>query len=158
MSRFEALEALEEQRREAYVRAVLRASEANDVVGYIGNRVPVELFHALGLMALPVYGADGEILKYSREKGLCPLVDATLTYARTDRCPLIHSSRLIVVDDACPIMAREIAGLSGKEVNNNGKSFGGAFQHKAGNFLTDNRPHRASHKIKRHNEIGRAHV
>ena len=37
MSRFEALEALEEQRREAYVRAVLRALEANDVVGYIGN-------------------------------------------------------------------------------------------------------------------------
>lgn len=117
MSRFEALESLEEQRREAYVRAVLRAAESNDVVGYIGSRVPVELFHALGLMALPVYGVDGEILKHSREKGLCPLVDATLTYARTDRCPLIHSSRLIVVDDACPIMAREIAGLSDREVH-----------------------------------------
>lgn len=109
-------EELEGQRREAYVRAVLRASGTNDVVGWIGGRVPVELFHAMGLMALPVYGVDGEILKHSRERGLCPVVDATLTYARTDRCPLIHSSRLIVVDDGCPIMAREMAHLPDKEV------------------------------------------
>ena len=46
-----------------------------------------------------------------------PLVDATLTYARTDRCPLIHSSRLIVVDDGCPIMAREVSRLPGREVH-----------------------------------------
>ncbi|WP_347713440.1 hypothetical protein [uncultured Fretibacterium sp.] len=105
-------EELEEQRREAYVRAVLRASGTDDVVGVIGGRVPLELLHALDLMVLPVYGVDGEILKYSREEGLCPVVDATLTYARTDRCPLIHSSRLIVVDDGCPIMAREVCGLA----------------------------------------------
>lgn len=110
-------ERLEEQRREAYVRAVLRASGTDDVVGFIGSRVPLELLNALGLMVFPVYGVDGEILKYSREKGLCPVIDATLTYARTDRCPLIHSSRLIVVDDGCPIMAREVSRLPGKEVH-----------------------------------------
>ena len=108
-------EALEGERREAYVRAVLRASEANDVVGYIGSRVPVELFHAMGLMALPVYGVDGEILRYSGEKGLCPVADATLTYARTDRCPLIHSSRLIVVDDGCLILAHVMTRCLGKD-------------------------------------------
>lgn len=110
-------EELEEQRREAYVRAVLRASGTDDVVGVIGGRVPLELLHALDLMVLPVYGVDGEILKYSREEGLCPIIDATLTYARTDRCPLIHSSRLIVVDDGCPIMAREVSRLPGREVH-----------------------------------------
>ena len=110
-------ERLEEQRREAYVRAVLRASVTDDVVGFIGSHVPLELLNALGLMVLPVYGVDGEILKYSREKGLCPVIDATLTYAKTDRCPLIYSSRLIVVDDGCPIMAREVSRLSGKEVH-----------------------------------------
>lgn len=96
---------------------MLRASGTDDVVGVIGGRVPLELLHALDLMVLPVYGVDGEILKYSREEGLCPIIDATLTYARTDRCPLIHSSRLIVVDDGCPIMAREVSRLPGREVH-----------------------------------------
>ena len=107
---------LEGERREAYVRAVLRASGSNDVVGYIGRHIPTDIFDAIGLMALPVYGVDGDILKFSVERGLCPLIDATLTYAKTDRCPLIHSSRLIVVDDGCPVMAREMARLTGKDV------------------------------------------
>lgn len=55
-------EELEELRREAYVRAVVRASETHDVVGYIGSGIPVGLFHALGLMAIPVHGVDGDIL------------------------------------------------------------------------------------------------
>ena len=107
---------LENQRREAYVRAVLRAAEANDVVGYIGSRVPVALLHAMGLMSLPVYGVDGNILEFSVEHGLCSVVDATLTYAKTDRCPLIHSSRMIVVDNSCPIMAREMSRLTEKYI------------------------------------------
>ena len=48
-------------------------------MGFIGSRVPLELLNALDLMVLPVYGVDGEILKYSREDGLCPIIDATLT-------------------------------------------------------------------------------
>ena len=104
---------LEDQRREAYVRAVMRQAESDDVVGYIGGRAPVALFEALGLMALPVYGVDGDIMRYSTDggRGLCPIIESTLTYAKTDRCPLIHSSRLIVVDDACPVMAREMESL-----------------------------------------------
>ena len=108
-------DSLEGQRREAYVRAVVRQAESDDVVGYIGAHVPTELFEALELMALPVYGVDGGILKHSVDggRGLCPIVESTLTYARTDRCPLIHSSRLIVVDDVCPVMAKEIQALTG---------------------------------------------
>ena len=41
-------ERLEEQRREAYVRSVLRASGTDDVVGVIGGRVPLELLHEIG--------------------------------------------------------------------------------------------------------------
>ncbi|MBQ7262105.1 MAG: hypothetical protein IJR14_00145 [Synergistaceae bacterium] len=108
------IEDLEGQRREAFVRAVMRQAESDDVVGYMGRRVPVEIFEALGLMALPVQAVDGDILEDSLDggRGLCPLIEATLTYAKTDRCPLIHSSRLIVVDDACPIMAREMVALT----------------------------------------------
>lgn len=109
-------EELEELRREAYVRAVVRASETHDVVGYIGSGIPVGLFHALGLMAIPVHGVDGDILRFSEEQGLCSVIDSTLTYAKTERCPLIHSCRLIVVDDGCPLMAEKLSELREKDV------------------------------------------
>ena len=111
MSLASLFEYLENLRRDAYVRAVMRASESDDVLGFIGSRLPVEIFHAMDLYAIPVYGVDGEILKFSREKNLCPVVDATVTYAKTDKCPLIHSSKLIVVENSCPIMTREIMKL-----------------------------------------------
>ena len=104
-------EYLENLRRNAYVKAVMRASESDDVLGFIGSRLPVEIFHALDLYAIPVYGVDGEILKFSREKNLCPVIDATVTYAKTDKCPLIHSSKLIVVENSCPVMTHEIMKL-----------------------------------------------
>ena len=113
----ELFDNLENQRREAYVRAILRAAESNDVAGWIGFCVPLVFFHALGLMAIPVHGVDGEILQFSEEEGLCSVVDATLTYAKTDKCPLIHSSRLIVVDDSCPVMAERISALPDKDVH-----------------------------------------
>ena len=116
ISRKNYFEELEGQRREAYVRAVMRASESNDVVGFVGSGVPTELFHALGLMALPVHGVDGDILKFSEERGLCSIIDSTLTYAKTDRCPLIHSCRLIVVDDGCPLMAEKMSELREKDI------------------------------------------
>ena len=100
---------LEDLRREAYVRAVIRAAESDSVVGYVGRGVPVEIFHAMDLTPYPIYGIDGDILKYSIEENLCPLIDATVTYAKTDKCPLIHSSKLIVIGDTCSTMAKELA-------------------------------------------------
>lgn len=101
-------EYLENLRRDAYVKAVMRAAESDDVLGFIGAALPVEIFHALGLYAVPVYGVDSEILKFSCEHDLCPVIDATVTYAKTDKCPLIHSSKLIVVEPSCPVMTREL--------------------------------------------------
>ena len=116
MNRDELFEYLEGLRRDAYVRAVIRASESDDVVGYIGSHVPVDILESFGLMAIPVHGIDGEILSYSCEKNLCPLIDATVTYAKTDKCPLIHSAKLIVVDDFCPLMTREMMKLTDKNI------------------------------------------
>ena len=99
------LDKLEDLRRNAYVKAVM----SDDVVGWVGANVPVDVFVALGLTAFPVYGIDSGILEYSSGEDMCPLVDATITYAKTDKCPLIHSSKLIVADDTCGKM---IAGLS----------------------------------------------
>lgn len=108
---------LDDLRRNAYVRAVIRASESDDVIGFIGPNVPVELFEALGLMAVPVYGLDREILNYSCETNLCPLIDATITYAKTDKCPLIHSAKMIVVDDTCAPMSEALSRLEGKRIH-----------------------------------------
>ena len=108
---------LDDLRRNAYVKAVIRASESDDVIGFIGTNVPVELFEAAGLMAVPVYGLDREILKYSCESNLCPLIDATITYAKTDKCPLIHSAKMIVVDDTCALMSEELSRLQGKRIH-----------------------------------------
>ena len=105
---------LENLRREAYVKAILR----DDVIGYIGSNknIPVELFYSRGLYAIPVYGIDAEILQFSQEKGknLCDLINSTITYAKTDKCPLIHSSKLIVCENFCEIMTREISALDKK--------------------------------------------
>ncbi len=110
------LEELENLRREAYVKAVIRKSESDDVVGYVGMNLPVDIFYERGLMAIPVYGIDEEILKFSVEKDLCPLIDATITYAKTDKCPLIHSSKLIVIENFCPIFTRELQKLKNKQI------------------------------------------
>lgn len=110
------LEELENLRREAYVKAVIRKSESDDVVGYVGMNLPVDIFYERGLMAIPVYGIDEEILKFSVEKDLCPLIDATITYAKTDKCPLIHSSKLIVVENFCPVFTRELQKLKNKQI------------------------------------------
>ena len=99
-------------RREAYVKAVMR----DDVIGCIGSHAPFDALNSLGLWAIPVHGMDGSILKFSVEEGLCPLVDATVTYAKTDKCPLIHSSKIIVVDDFCPVMTREMSKLKDKNI------------------------------------------
>ena len=64
------LEELESLRREAYVKAVIRKSESDDVVGYVGMNLPVDIFYERGLMAIPVYGIDEEILKFSVENDL----------------------------------------------------------------------------------------
>ena len=110
------LEELENLRREAYVKAVIRKSESDDVVGYVGMNLPVDIFYERGLMAIPVYGIDEEILKFSVEKDLCPLIDATITYAKTDKCPLIHSSKLIVIENFCPVFTRELQKLKNKQI------------------------------------------
>ena len=110
------LETLENLRREAYVRAVIRADEFDNVVGYVGEDLPVEIFYAANLTPYPLYGIDREILNFSVEKNLCPLIDATITYAKTDKCPLIHSSKLIVVGKTCNSMARELLSLENKNI------------------------------------------
>ena len=110
------LDILENLRREAYVRAVIKQSEFDNVVGYVGYKLPIEIFYAMNLTAYPIYGIDEEILQFSSEKNLCPLIDATITYAKTDKCPLIHSSKLIVIGDTCKAMTNEILKLKDKNI------------------------------------------
>ena len=131
------LEELENLRREAYVKAVIRKSESDDVVGYVGMNLPVDIFYERGLMAIPVYGIDEEILKFSVEKDLCPLIDATITYAKTDKCPLIHSSKLIVIENFCPIFTRELQKLKNKQIyvyNGNNEELKSKLNEVYGNF------------------------
>ena len=106
-------DALEDLRRNAYVKAVM----TDNVVGWVGLNVPVDVFEALGLTAFPVYGIDSGILEYSCEENMCPLIDATITYAKTDKCPLIHSSRLIVADDTCGPMIAALFALPDKRIH-----------------------------------------
>ncbi len=110
------LETLENLRREAYVRAVIRKAEFDNVIGYVGEDLPVEIFHAANLTPYPVYGIDREILNFSVEKNICPLIDATVTYAKTDKCPLIHSSKLIVIGKTCPAMKQALQELKDKNI------------------------------------------
>lgn len=104
-----------ELRREAYVKAVRRSMLSSDVVGFIGN-IPVDILMSFGLMAIPVDGADTDILKFSTRDDLCSIIDSTYTYAETDKCPLIHSSKIIVMEDFCSKYTNEMKKLLGDKI------------------------------------------
>ena len=76
------------------------------IIGYLGRTVPKEIFYGFDLVPLPLDGVDKYILEYSNEKDLCSIIDSTLTYAMTKKCPLLYNAKLVVVDNSCPLLLK----------------------------------------------------
>ena len=95
-----------ELRRNAFVETIMGLENERYIIGYLGRTVPKEIFYGFDLVALPLDGVDKYILEYSNEKDLCSIVDSTLTYAITKKCPLLYNAKLIVVDNSCPLLLK----------------------------------------------------
>ncbi|MCI5997884.1 MAG: 2-hydroxyacyl-CoA dehydratase family protein [Peptoniphilaceae bacterium] len=95
-----------ELRRNAFIETIMGLNNETYIVGYIGKIVPKEIFYGFNLIPLPLDGIDLHILKYSQEKGICNIINSTLTYAITNKCPLIYNAKLIVTDNSCPMFSK----------------------------------------------------
>ena len=95
-----------ELRRNAFVETIMGLENEKYIIGYLGRTVPKEIFYGFDLVPLPLDGVDKYILEYSNEKDLCSIVDSTLTYAMTKKCPLLYNAKLIVVDNSCPLLLK----------------------------------------------------
>ncbi len=95
-----------ELRRNAFVETILGLEQEKYIIGYVGKTVPKEIFYGFSLIPLPLDGVDKYILEYSKENDLCSIIDSTLTYATTKKCPLIYNAKLIIVDNSCPLLAK----------------------------------------------------
>ena len=95
-----------ELRRNAFVETIMGLENEIYIIGCLGRTVPKEIFYGFDLVPLPLDGVDKYILEYSNEKDLCSIVDSTLTYAITKKCPLLYNAKLIVVDNSCPLLLK----------------------------------------------------
>ena len=95
-----------ELRRNAFVETIMGLENERYIIGYLGRTVPKEIFYGFDLVPLPLDGVDKYILEYSNEKALCSIIDSTLTYAMTKKCPLLYNAKLIVVDNFCPLLLK----------------------------------------------------
>ena len=95
-----------ELRRNAFVETIMGLENERYIIGYLGRTVPKEIFYGFDLVPLPLDGVDKYILEYSNEKDLCSIVDSTLTYVVTKKCPLLYNAKLIVVDNSCPLLLK----------------------------------------------------
>ena len=68
-----------ELRRNAFIETIMGLNNETYIVGYIGKTVPKEIFYGFNLIPLPLDGIDLHILKYSQEKGICNIINSTLT-------------------------------------------------------------------------------
>ena len=95
-----------ELRRNAFIETIMGLDNERYIIGYLGKTVPKEIFYGFDLVPLPLDGVDRYILNYSNEKNLCSIVNSTLTYALTKKCPLIYNAKLLVVDNSCPLLLK----------------------------------------------------
>lgn len=95
-----------ELRRNAFVETIMGLDSEKYIIGYLGRTIPKEIFYGFDLVPLPLDGVDKYILEYSNEKDLCSIIDSTLTYAMTKKCPLLYNAKLVVVDNSCPLLLK----------------------------------------------------
>lgn len=93
-------------RDEAYVKALMHQVEKDDVLGYIGKNLPLDIIYSFSLYAIPVQSDDRDILKFGDEhRKTCGGAYGTQIYIELDKCPLMHSSKIIILEDFCPVMS-----------------------------------------------------
>lgn len=110
------LEEFKEMRQMAFVSAYELNGSGKHIAGIYGANVPREIFWAMDIIPVDVFGIDGsnikEAEKYMDEKD-CSLVKASFGYVITDRCPFSHFASVMAGTDFCTHKESMIHGLEG---------------------------------------------
>lgn len=110
------LKDLKELRDLAYVKAMTHSMERDDVLGYIGKDLPLDIIYSFGLYAIPVESDDRNILEFGDGRMTCGGAYGTYLYLKLDKCPLMHSSKLIIIEDMCPVLKGLMLSLDNPKV------------------------------------------
>jgi benzoyl-CoA reductase/2-hydroxyglutaryl-CoA dehydratase subunit BcrC/BadD/HgdB len=98
------LEEFKNLRHEAFVTAFELKSEGKNIAGIYGVNIPREIFWALDIMPINIYGIDGSNVETAEkfiDKKSCSLIKASYGYIVADRCPFSHFSDVIVGTNYC---------------------------------------------------------
>lgn len=112
---------LKNLRDEAYIKAVMQQAAEDNVLGYIGKNLPLDIIYSFNLYAIPVQSDDRDILEYGERK-TCGGAYGTHLYYKLDKCPLLHSSKIIILEDFCPIMTGGLSQFSKVKIYKDGRS------------------------------------
>lgn len=105
-------------RRNAYVDCSMQYMEHNNVIGYFGQDVPLEVLYGFGLIPVPLEDVDAEIFRFTSEalkqRHFCDCIQSTLTYLETDKCPILFSCKAYVFGNSCDLFFREFSSRTPK--------------------------------------------
>ncbi|MDD7305157.1 MAG: hypothetical protein PUG67_01065 [Peptoniphilaceae bacterium] len=106
---------LEDLRRQAFVTAIYRKIEKDNIVGVSTDKYE-SLLRGYGFLPFPIIGTDSYIFEYFKEVNLCDPLESTLTYLKTDKCPLLFASKFFIVDDYCKKFNDKLKKATNKDV------------------------------------------
>lgn len=114
------IEFLLECRRNAYISCTMQFIEKNNVVGYFGEHIPLEIFYGYNLFPVPLEDVDADVFAFSsddikNDKTLCDCIRSTLTYLETDKCPILHSCKAFVFAPVCKKFFSAFSNLTKKD-------------------------------------------
>ncbi|MEL3908835.1 MAG: hypothetical protein P1P64_07505 [Treponemataceae bacterium] len=102
-----------ETRRNAYVECSMNFIEHNNIVGYYGTGIPLELFYGFELIPVPLEGVDSDVFAFTNEtlleENFCDCIQSTLTYLETEKCPILFSCKAYFFQNFCELMFREFS-------------------------------------------------
>lgn len=107
---------LENLRRNAYILSAQLKMESDSIVGIFGKNVSEKLIYSYGFIPLPIVSIDSFIFEYSVDFSYCDVINSTITYLKTKKCPLLFSSKFFVVDNSCMKFNQMLENNSDKDV------------------------------------------
>lgn len=98
------LEEFKDLRHKAFVTAFEMKSEGKDIAGIYGKNIPREIFWALGIIPINIFGIDGSNIDAAEkliDKKSCSLLKASYGYVIADRCPFSHFADILIGTNYC---------------------------------------------------------
>ena len=100
----EIFDSFSEARRQGFLAMKSLKEQGFGVAGTFCSYVPVELFHAAGVIYVGLCSTSEETIPEAEKtlpRNLCPLIKASYGFAVTDKCPYMYFSDMVVGETTC---------------------------------------------------------